>query len=99
MIALLQSYANVDKTVIMKRRISHYQRVAEIAYETAKRFMPLYRHKNSPHRFTCQQVITLEFLSITLQNFLWSLYVSQGDTRLSFIALMNQAPNSRQFCF
>ena len=28
--------------------------------------------------------MTLEFLSITLQNFLWSLYVLQGDTRLLF---------------
>lgn len=34
-------------------------------------------------RIPCQQVMTLEFLSITLQNFLWSLYVSQRDTRLT----------------
>src|SRR5437899_3040847 len=40
----------------MKKRISHYQRVAEIAYATAKRLLPLYRHKNSPHRFTWPQL-------------------------------------------
>ena len=33
-------------------------------------------------RIPCQQVMTLEFLSITLKNFLRSLCMSQGDTRL-----------------
>lgn len=40
----------------MKKRISHYQSVAEIAYATAKRLLPLYHHKNSPHRFTWPQL-------------------------------------------
>jgi IS5 family transposase len=40
----------------MKKRISHYQSVAEIAYATAKRVLPLYRHKNSPHHFTWPQL-------------------------------------------
>ena len=40
----------------MKKRNSHYQSVAEIAYATAKRLLPVYRHKNSPHRFTWPQL-------------------------------------------
>jgi hypothetical protein len=40
----------------MKKRISHYQNVTEIGYATAKKLLPLYRHKNSPHRFTWPQL-------------------------------------------
>jgi len=40
----------------MKRRKSHYQSVTEIGYATAKKLLPLYRHKNSPHRFTWPQL-------------------------------------------
>ena len=38
-------------------------------------------------RIPCQQVMTLEFLSITLKNFLGGLYVSQRDTRLLEIVI------------
>jgi hypothetical protein len=41
----------------MRRKISHYQTVAEITYNIAKRHLPLYRHKNSPHRFTWPQLV------------------------------------------
>ncbi len=50
----------------MKKRISHYQRVAEIAYATAKRLLPLYRHKNSPHRFTWPQLAACVYMTYYL---------------------------------
>jgi hypothetical protein len=43
-------------------------------------------------RIRYQQVMTLEFVSITLQNSLWSLYVSQGDTRLCLCAPTHDCP-------
>lgn len=50
----------------MKRKISHYQRVAEIAYAIAKQHVPLYRHKNSPHRFTWPQLVTCVLMTFYL---------------------------------
>lgn len=50
----------------MKRRISHYQVVAEIAYTTAKRFLPLYGHKNSPHYYTWPQLAACVLLTFYL---------------------------------
>jgi hypothetical protein len=40
----------------MKRHESRYQRVAEITYDIAKKQLPLYRHKNSPHHYTWPQL-------------------------------------------
>lgn len=50
----------------MKRRISHYQVVAEIAYATAKRYLPLYRHRNSPHHYTWPQLAACVLLTFYL---------------------------------
>lgn len=50
----------------MKKRISHYQRVAEIAYATTKRLLPLYRLKNSSHRLTWPQLAAYFYMTYYL---------------------------------
>lgn len=50
----------------MKRKISHYHVVAEIAYEVAKSHLPLYCHKNSPHRFTWPQLTACVLMTFYL---------------------------------
>jgi hypothetical protein len=50
----------------MKRKVSHYQTVAEIAYGLAKQHLPRYRHKNSPHRFTWPQLSACVLLTFYL---------------------------------
>lgn len=50
----------------MQRKISHYQTVAELAYDIAKRHLPRYRHKNSPHRFTWPQLVACVLLTFYL---------------------------------
>lgn len=50
----------------MKRKISHYQVVAKIAYEVAKSHLPLYCHKNSPHRFTWPQLTACVLMTFYL---------------------------------
>ena len=50
----------------MKKRNSHYQRVAEIAYDLAKKQLPLYRHKNSPHRYTWPQLAACVLMTFYL---------------------------------
>ncbi len=54
----------------MKRKVSHYQTVAEIAYGLAKQHLPRYRHKNSPYRFTWPQLSACVLLTFYL-NFLY----------------------------
>ncbi len=50
----------------MKRQKSHYQSVTEIGYATAKKLLPLYRHKNSPHRFTWPQLVACVLMTFYL---------------------------------
>ncbi len=50
----------------MKRQESHYQRVAEIAYDLAKKHLPLYRHKNSPHHFSWPQLAACALMTFYL---------------------------------
>ncbi len=50
----------------MKLRISHYQLVAEIAYDLAKKQLPLYCHKNSPHRYQWPQLVSCVLLTFYL---------------------------------
>jgi len=50
----------------MKNRKSHYQLVAEIAYAIAKNQLPVYRHKNSPHRFTWPQLVACVLMTFYL---------------------------------
>ena len=50
----------------MRKRESYYQRVAEIAYDIAKRQLPIYCHKNSPHRFTWPQLAACVLMTFYL---------------------------------
>jgi IS5 family transposase len=50
----------------MKRRISHYQSITEIGYAIAKKLLPMYRHKNSPHRFTWPQLAACVLMAFYL---------------------------------
>jgi IS5 family transposase len=63
----------------MRTRISHYQLVAELAYDLAKKQLPLYRHKNSPHRYQWPQVVACVLLALYLdlsyrdmEDWLWT---------------------------
>jgi IS5 family transposase len=50
----------------MQKRKSHYQLVAEIAYDLAKKQLPIYRHKNSPQRFTWPQLVACVLMTFYL---------------------------------
>jgi len=50
----------------MKQRISHYQLVAEIAYDLAKNQLPIYCHKNSPHRYQWPQLVACVLMTFYL---------------------------------
>lgn len=50
----------------MKHRISHYQLVAVIAYDLAKEQLPMYCHKNSPHRYQWTQLVACVLLTFYL---------------------------------
>jgi len=50
----------------MKNRKSHYQLVAEIAYDITKKQLPVYRHKNGPHRFTWPQLVACVLMTFYL---------------------------------
>lgn len=50
----------------MKKQKSQYEEVAEIAYDIAKKQLPLYRHKNSPHRFTWPQLAACVLMTFYL---------------------------------
>lgn len=50
----------------MKRRESRHQQVAEIAYELAQKQLPLYRHKNSPPRFSWPQLAACALMTFYL---------------------------------
>ena len=50
----------------MKQRISHYQLVAEIAYDLAKNQLPIYCHKNSPHRYEWPQLVACVLMTFYL---------------------------------
>lgn len=50
----------------MKKRESHYQRGAEVAYAITKKQLPIYRHKNSLHRFTWPQLATCVLMTFYL---------------------------------
>jgi hypothetical protein len=50
----------------MKQRISHYQLVAELAYDLAKNQLPIYCHKNSPHRYQWPQLVACVLMTFYL---------------------------------
>lgn len=50
----------------MRSKISRYQLVAEIAYNLAKKQLPLYCHKNSPHRYQWPQLVACVLMTFYL---------------------------------
>lgn len=52
----------------MRSRESRYERVAELAYRLTQRLLPVYRHKNSPHRYTWPQLAACVLLMFYLDS-------------------------------
>lgn len=83
----------------MKRHESRYQRVAELAYAIARKQLPLYRHKNSPHRFTWPQlvacVLVLFYLDVSYRDMEDWLLVSD---RIGHVLGLKEVPDHTTLC-